>query len=477
MSKTKFVAVVISFFLLFCSVVAAASQPIRVTVNRQALVMDTQPVMRNGRTLVPLRAIFEALGAAVEWEASTRTITGRGNDRTIILQIDNPAARVNNNSLTLDVPPAVIGGRTMVPTRFIAESLGARVNWDGQTRTVVVETANVIRETTVYRGPKRPLFTMREVAAIVRPALVHVETHRGHGSGFFVSSNGLVLTNAHVARGSLNITVTTQTGDRFPAQIVKINNGTDLALLKVAAPSGQTFPIIRHKAYRGGVQPGEEVMAFGSPLGLLDTVTNGIVSTQREMDLTFSAVYTIQHNAALAPGSSGGPLVNLHGDWIGVNTSGLERWAGFNFAVPADYYYWLRKQEDYSLKEDWFSYYSEAILWYEEHNKIIRASNEALAAPWGSANQVTLLGQSLNNLRNLRNKAASYQPMYAEIQGLHQLYLARLDTASALETFWLDVATNRIPWSRDTADRLVNNLIRANEAHWAEHSRILALFN
>lgn len=75
MSKTKFVAVVISFFLLFCSVVAAASQPIRVTVNRQALVMDTQPVMRNGRTLVPLRAIFEALGAAVEWEASTRTMT------------------------------------------------------------------------------------------------------------------------------------------------------------------------------------------------------------------------------------------------------------------------------------------------------------------------------------------------------------------------------------------------------------------
>jgi len=89
--------------------------------------MDTQPVIRDDRTLVPLRAIFVALGSSVEWDAGTRTITGKRNNKTIILQIDNPTGRVNDSVVILDVPPAVIDGRTMVLTRFIAESLVAVV--------------------------------------------------------------------------------------------------------------------------------------------------------------------------------------------------------------------------------------------------------------------------------------------------------------------------------------------------------------
>ena len=141
MGKMRFGAFVmmLSILLLFPAV-TMANQPINVTVNHRALVMDTQPVIRDGRTLVPLRAIFEALGASVEWDAGTRTITGKRDNRTIILQIDNPTARVNDRAVPLDVPPTVIGGRTMVPTRFIAESLGARVVWDGPTRTVSVVT-------------------------------------------------------------------------------------------------------------------------------------------------------------------------------------------------------------------------------------------------------------------------------------------------------------------------------------------------
>jgi len=101
--------------------------------------MDVPPVIRDGRTLAPLRAIFEALGASVEWDDATRTITSRRKDRTIILQIDNPTARVNNAPIVLSVPPVVIGGRTMVPVRFIAESLGAVVTWNESTRTVTVQ--------------------------------------------------------------------------------------------------------------------------------------------------------------------------------------------------------------------------------------------------------------------------------------------------------------------------------------------------
>jgi len=143
MRKTDFVVAIMFLFLLLYSAVVAASQPISVTIDGRALVMDAQPVSRDGRTLVPLRAIFEALGANVEWDPVERTITGTRGNTTIFLQINNRTAKLNGNSITLDVPPAVIDGRTMVPTRFIAESLDAQVNWDGQTRTVSIVTGDV----------------------------------------------------------------------------------------------------------------------------------------------------------------------------------------------------------------------------------------------------------------------------------------------------------------------------------------------
>lgn len=133
-------AVVILGMILSSIVVALANQPIRVTINGRTLVMDAHPVVQNDRTLVPLRAIFEVLGAIVEWNASTRTITGRKGEKVVSLQIDNPKARIGNAVVTLAVPPTVINERTMVPTRFVAESLGANVVWDNQTRTVVITT-------------------------------------------------------------------------------------------------------------------------------------------------------------------------------------------------------------------------------------------------------------------------------------------------------------------------------------------------
>ena len=133
------VALVVVVVLLLCSIPISASQPISVLVNGRPITMDIPPVIRDGRTLAPLRAIFEALGASVEWDDATRTITSRRKDRTIILQIDNPTARVNNAPIVLSVPPVVIGGRTMVPVRFIAESLGAVVTWNESTRTVTVQ--------------------------------------------------------------------------------------------------------------------------------------------------------------------------------------------------------------------------------------------------------------------------------------------------------------------------------------------------
>lgn len=103
-----------------------SAQGIRVLINNQHLVMDTSPIIRESRTLVPLRAIFEALGATVEWDASTRTAIGRRSGRTVVLQVDNKAAWVDGRPVAVEVPPTLYGGRIMLPTRFIAESLGQK---------------------------------------------------------------------------------------------------------------------------------------------------------------------------------------------------------------------------------------------------------------------------------------------------------------------------------------------------------------
>jgi peptide/nickel transport system substrate-binding protein len=118
---------------------AEASAPIRVMINGTPLATDVAPIIRNDRTLVPMRAIFERLGATVHWDGATRTVRAYRREDAIVLEIDSGRAWVNGPRREMDVPPLINGGRTMVPLRFVAEALGATVNWDGQTRTVTIQ--------------------------------------------------------------------------------------------------------------------------------------------------------------------------------------------------------------------------------------------------------------------------------------------------------------------------------------------------
>ena len=91
-----------------------------------------------GRFLVPMRGIFEALGASVQWDGDTRTVTGNRAGTTVLLSIDSKIAKVNDNTVELDVPATIVEGRTYVPLRFISESLGANVSWDGERRIATI---------------------------------------------------------------------------------------------------------------------------------------------------------------------------------------------------------------------------------------------------------------------------------------------------------------------------------------------------
>lgn len=109
---------------------------VKVEIDKKELAFDVLPIIQNGRTLVPMRAIFEALGADVEWNEETQSITAKGNDITVQMQIGNNILTKNGQNIQMDVSPQIIDGRTMVPVRAVSDSFNVTVDWDGYTQTV-----------------------------------------------------------------------------------------------------------------------------------------------------------------------------------------------------------------------------------------------------------------------------------------------------------------------------------------------------
>jgi hypothetical protein len=339
----------------------------------------------------------------------------------------------------------------------VAEAVGFEVGWDASHRAVLIGPPGRLPGVpTRVAASDRALQSIREVVALVQPAVVSVQTQRSNGSGFFVSSDGWVLTNAHVVRGSRWITIRTYDEQLFSATILKIDNHTDLAILSLDVPPQLGFPLIHYHRYLGGVGVGDEVLAFGDPLGLDRTVTRGIVGAIRELSIPPGAwipdIKVIQHDAAIAPGNSGGPLVNLRGEWIGVNTMVVPG-EKFGFAVPADRYYWLLQEADYDLQDDWLTYFTEEYGWSTEWQQMASLLEQALRAGWGPIMTDRLM-RALELLSQLHDRVASYHARYPEIQELVNLYSRRLQATSAYATFLLAVSLDPLAWSQPTHDRL-----------------------
>lgn len=131
---------VISAGYNFSLVLEAVEREISITIDNSLLHPEVPPIILHGRTLVPLRAIFEALDVEVEWIAETRTVIGTTDDTRIELTVDSTRTLLNGVEGALDVPATIIEGRTLVPVRFIAESTGQNVDWDAENRRVVITT-------------------------------------------------------------------------------------------------------------------------------------------------------------------------------------------------------------------------------------------------------------------------------------------------------------------------------------------------
>jgi len=107
-------------------------------VNEEEFTLDVAPIILSGRTMVPLRFVSESLRATVDWEAETKTIVIHDHKKVITMTIGDVNVHVNGQLYVLDVPPVILEGRTVVPIRFVSEALGGAVTWDPKTQTVTI---------------------------------------------------------------------------------------------------------------------------------------------------------------------------------------------------------------------------------------------------------------------------------------------------------------------------------------------------
>lgn len=158
---------------------------------------------------------------------------------------------------------------------------------------------------------------------------------RGEGSGFIVSPDGVILTNAHVVRGAKTVTVKLTDRREFKAKVLGRDDKTDVAVIKIDASGLPVVPLGSSQALR----PGDWVLAIGSPFGFENTVTAGVVSAKGRSLPDDSAVPFIQTDVAVNPGNSGGPLFNARGEVVGINSQIYSRSGGYqgvSFAIPIE---------------------------------------------------------------------------------------------------------------------------------------------
>ncbi len=166
-----------------------------------------------------------------------------------------------------------------------------------------------------------------------RPQPQDDEQPRGVGSGFILTADGFIMTNAHVVDGADEVLVTLTDKREFKAKIIGADKRTDVAVVKIEAsglPAVKVGDVARLKV-------GEWVMAIGSPFGLDNTVTAGIVSAKQRDTGDYLAF--IQTDVAINPGNSGGPLINMRGEVVGINSQIYSRtgsFAGISFSIPMD---------------------------------------------------------------------------------------------------------------------------------------------
>jgi Do/DeqQ family serine protease len=166
------------------------------------------------------------------------------------------------------------------------------------------------------------------------PEMPEQQIQQGTGSGFIISDDGKILTNAHVVEGSTKVTVNLKDGRVLDGKVLGVDSLTDLAVIQV---QGENLPVAQ-LGNSDNLVIGEWAIAIGNPLGLDNTVTTGIISatgrSSSQIGVGDKRLDFIQTDAAINPGNSGGPLLNAQGEVIAINTAIIKNAQGLGFAIP-----------------------------------------------------------------------------------------------------------------------------------------------
>ena len=242
----------------------------------------------------------------------TVRMTSGGDSRTYVYHDPDSGATVRNVSISGEYPDFTYAAETSVKA---------------------VVYVKVVKRSEVPEGPSSLFeYFFGFGSAIPREQV-------GTGSGVIISEDGFIVTNNHVVAGATEIEVTVGDNKTFKADIVGTDPATDVALLKIDAKGLPTIPMGDSDQLRLG----EWVLAIGSPYGLTSTITAGIVSAKgRSMpgnSREFKIESFIQTDAAVNPGNSGGALVNIKGELVGINTAIISQtgsYSGYSFAIPVN---------------------------------------------------------------------------------------------------------------------------------------------
>jgi serine protease Do len=374
MNTSRLLCIIISM-VLFLGVygpTVIAESSISVVIEGVVQKYDQQPVIKSGMTLVPLRGIFESLGATVTWNGQTKSITGFKGDTTINLIVGSNTAIINNEPIKLALAAQIINGRTFVPLRFVSESLGAKVGWESSSRTIYIESG--IETSAAPILVDRKLYEPHEISELVSSAIIYIELYDkegkvlSSGSGFIVESSGKIVTNYHVIDGAHSGKIRLIDGTEYKIEyILGYDEARDIAVLKI---NGSNFPTVI-LGNSDKVVNGEKILAIGSPFGLENTISDGLVSNRNRF---IDDYRYIQVSAPISPGSSGGALLNYYGEVIGITTASHVSGQNLNLAVPINDLTTLNLNVKLSLADVYeqkhMIYYSDAIYEGEIDNGV-----------------------------------------------------------------------------------------------------------
>lgn len=198
---------------------------------------------------------------------------------------------------------------------------------------VNVNVTQVVQQVNQISGDPMWDFFFRQM---VPPSQQRQYKTRGLGSGFIISNDGYILTNAHVVDHASSVSVKLSDKREFKAKIVGVDPATDVAVLKIDA---KNLPIVKI-GDPNQLKPGKWVLAIGSPFGFQNTITQGIVSAMSRDLAEENYIPYIQTDVPINPGNSGGPLINLNGEVVGINSQIYSRsggYMGISFSIPIDY--------------------------------------------------------------------------------------------------------------------------------------------